>query len=243
MIVIDGGTFTMGSDRHYPEERPAHDVTVSAFEIAEAPVTVAQFALFVDATGYVTSAELPPDGYDTAPGSAVFTPTSGPVDLSDTRNWWRWEPGASWRDGAADHPVVHVSLADALAYCAWAEVRLPTETEWEWAAQGSVRGNTWEGAFPYECRGLGTTSAVGSYAPNPWGLVDALGNVWEWTGTPWAPSHEATCCSPPTEGHRQVAKGGSFLCAPDYCARYRPQARMAMAVDSPTCHLGFRVAR
>ena len=130
-----------------------------------------------------------------------------------------------------------------MAYCAWGDVRLPTEIEWEWAAQGSVRGNTWEGAFPYECRGLGTTSAVGSYAPNPWGLVDAIGNVWEWTATPWTSAHLEACCGPPSGGDRYVAKGGSFLCAPDYCARYRPQARMAMAVDSPTCHLGFRVAR
>lgn len=243
MIVIDGGTFTMGSDHHYPEERPAHAVTVASFEIAEAPVTVAQFAHFVDATGHLTSAELPPEGYDAQPGSAVFTPSPGPVDLSDPRSWWRWEPGVSWRDGGADHPVVHVSLADALAYCSWAGVRLPTEAEWEWAAQGSVRGNTWCGAFPYDCQGLGTTSPVGSYAPNPWGLVDALGNVWEWTATLWTSSHLGTCCGPPTGGERQVAKGGSFLCAPDYCARYRPQARMAMAVDSPTCHLGFRVAR
>lgn len=243
MIVIDGGSFTMGSDHDYPEERPAFAATVEGFEIAEAPVTVAQFALFVAETGHVTSAEVAPAGYDALPGSAVFVPSTGPVDLSDTRAWWSWGAGVSWRDGAPDHPVVHVSLDDALAYCTWAGVRLPTETEWEWAAQGSVRGNTWQGAFPYDCQGLGTTSPVGSYAPNPWGLVDALGNVWEWTATPWTSSHQATCCAPPADGSRQVAKGGSFLCAPDYCARYRPAARMAMAVDSTTCHLGFRVAR
>ena len=241
--MIDGGTFSMGSDAHYPEERPAHLVTVERFEIAEAPVTVAQFALFVADTGHVTSAELPPLGYDAGPGSAVFVPATGPVDLSDTRVWWAWSEGACWRDGALDHPVVHVSLADALTYCGWAGVRLPSEMEWEWAAQGSVQGNTWKGAFPYDCLGLGTTSPVGSYAPNPWGLVDALGNVWEWTSTPWTSSHVVSCCAPPSDGERQVAKGGSFLCAPDYCARYRPQARMAMAVDSTTSHLGFRVAR
>ena len=250
MIRVPAGSFTMGSDRHYPEERPAHPVGVEAFEIAEAPVTVAQFAAFVDATGHVTAAER--DG-----SAAVFTPPAHPVDLADPLQWWSLVAGAQWRHPAGpgsaavpDHPVVQVALGDALAYCAWAGVRLPTEAEWERAAQGATReeANVWHGAFPWDARGLATTSPVGSWAPNPLGLVDAVGNVWEWTTTAWTRDHQPGCCSAPATDPLspgvalQVAKGGSFLCSEDYCARYRPQARMAMAVDSPSCHLGFRVA-
>ncbi|MGB8649020.1 MAG: SUMF1/EgtB/PvdO family nonheme iron enzyme [Mycobacteriales bacterium] len=246
----------MGSDRYYPEERPAHEVHVSAFAIAEAPVTVAQFAAFVDATGHVTTAELPPPGFDVPAGSAVFTPPAGPVDLADPSAWWSWVPGACWRhptgpgsEAAPDHPVVQVSYGDARAYCAWAGVTLPTEAQWERAAQGAHCGeaNVWHGAFPWQAGGLGTTSPVGTWAPNPLGLVDAVGNVWEWTSDPWSHDHTPRCCAPAEDPLApgvalRVAKGGSFLCSEDYCARYRPAARMAMAEDSPSCHLGFRVA-
>lgn len=246
MIRVPAGTFVMGSDHDYPEERPAQTTSVGAFSIAEAPTTVAQFAAFVEATGWVTLAEQPPEGFAAAAGSAVFRPTAGPVDLADPLQWWTWVDGACWQrpDGVQDalpeHPVVQVARVDALAYCAWAGVRLPTEVEWEWAAQGSVVGNVWEGEFPWS-GGFGTT-AVGAYDPNPLGLVDCLGNVWELTFDDWTHSHEATCCAPPSVGALGLAKGGSYLCAPSYCRRYRPAARMAMALDSPACHLGFRVA-
>lgn len=246
MIPVAGGTFLMGSDRHYPEERPAHELTVEAFEVAATPVTVAEFGEFVAATGHVTTAER--DG-----GAAVFAPPSHPVDLSDPLQWWSLVAGACWRSpggpgtsAVEDHPVVQVSWSDVLAYCSFVRVRLPTEAEWELAAQGADRSqaNVWHGAFPYDARGLATTSPVGLFAPNPQGLHDAVGNVWEWTSTSWTRDHQPTCCSapPPAGVPMQVAKGGSFLCSEDYCARFRPQARMAMAVDSPSCHLGFRVA-
>ncbi len=260
MIAVPAGTFTMGSDHDYPEERPAHEVQVDAFHIEETPVTVAQFAAFVDVTDWVTAAEREPAGFAVPAGSAVFTPPDHPVDLGDPSQWWSWVAGAQWRHPTGpsstaepDHPVVQVAFEDALAYCRWAGVTLPTEVQWEWAAQGSHRGeaNVWEGAFPYAATGLATTSPVGTYPPNPSGLVDAVGNVWEWTLDLWSRDHTARprdhvspCCAPASEPPGtvlRVAKGGSFLCSEDYCARYRPEARMAMAVDAATCHLGFRV--
>jgi formylglycine-generating enzyme required for sulfatase activity len=231
----------MGSDHHYPEERPARSVAVAGFSLAATPVTVAQFASFVAATGHVTTAESDSN-------ALVFTPPPGPVDLADPLQWWSLVDGASWRnpDGrrsaVAEHPVVQVSFDDALAYCDWAHVRLPSETEWEAAAIHALVGNVWQGAFPWDARGLATTSPVGAFGAAG-GFSDQLGNVWEWTSTAWTRDHQPACCSVPTSAEARVAKGGSFLCAPEYCARYRPQARMAMAGDSPTCHLGFRVAR
>ena len=257
MITVPPGPFTMGSDNHYPEERPAHEVHVDAFLISRAPVTVAEFALFVDATRWVTSAERTPTDFDVPAGSAVFTPPDHPVDLSDPSGWWSWVEGAQWRyptgpgsSAVDDHPVVQVSYGDALAYCAWAEVSLPTEAQWERAAQGAVReqANTWDGLFPWDTTKVATTSPVGCYPPNPLGLVDAVGNVWEWTTDPWTHDHAPRCCGPAHDPLApdvvlQVAKGGSFLCSADYCARYRPSARLAMAVDSSACHLGFRTMR
>lgn len=242
-VTLPAGAFTMGSDHHYPEERPAHPVAVQAFSLAAAPVTVAEFGAFVAATGWVTTAERSASGVPA--GGAVFTPPDHPVDLSDPTGWWSWVEGASWRAplgpgsvAVDDHPVVQVSSADAVAYCDWAGVRLPTEAEWEWAAQGAPVGNVWTGEFPHA--GFGATRAVSSEEL----LGDLLGNVWEWTSSPWTSSHEVSpCCGPTTGGDLRVAKGGSFLCSPDYCARYRPAARMAMAADAVTCHLGFRVAR
>jgi formylglycine-generating enzyme required for sulfatase activity len=240
VIQVAGGTFVMGSDRHYPEERPAHPVEVAAFALAASPVTVAEFASFVAATGHVTTAER--DG-----NALVFTPPAGPVDLGDPLQWWSLVDGASWRapDGRRpaqdDHPVVQVSFQDAAAYCTWAGFRLPTEVEWEAAAQKAVVGNVWKGHFPWDARGLATTSSIGAFGSTG-GFSDQLGNVWEWTSTAWTRDHQPACCSAPVTGEARVAKGGSFLCAPEYCARYRPQARMAMAIDSPTCHLGLRVA-
>ncbi len=242
-VEVPAGSFVMGSDTAYVEERPAHEESVRGCALSASPVTVAEFAAFVSATGWTTAAEVPPEGYDAPAGSAVFTPTDGPVDLADPRQWWRWVAGACWRAPAGpgstaldDHPVVHVALADALAFCSWAGVRLPTEVEWERAAQGATVGNVWRGAFPYECLGVGTTCAV---SPG-----DFLGNVWEWTATAWTESHAPRCCAAPSAGDQlQVAKGGSYLCAPEYCARYRPSARMAMDALSTSGHLGFRVAK
>ncbi|NVN50428.1 formylglycine-generating enzyme family protein [Mycolicibacterium hippocampi] len=212
---------------------------------------------------------------DLVPGALVFQSTGGPVDLRDWRQWWRWVPGASWRhpfgpgSSIADksgHPVVQVCFADAAAYARWAGRRLPTEAEWEFAARGGstavypwgdepvpggqLMANTWQGSFPYRndgALGWSGTSPVGTFAPNTYGLLDMIGNVWEWTTTRFAGHHEvggvaSACCPPadPDPSVNQALKGGSHLCAPEYCHRYRPTARSPQSQDSATTHIGFR---
>ncbi|RQP11429.1 MAG: formylglycine-generating enzyme family protein [Microbacteriaceae bacterium] len=284
-VALSGGTFRMGSDAFYAEEGPVHEAHVGPFAIAAHAVTNVEFADFVDSTGYVTIAERPLDPADfpgaelvsLEPGALVFTPTDGPVDLRDWRQWWRWVPGACWRhprgpessiEGLETHPVVQVAFADAVAYAQWAGARLPTEVEWEFAARGGLDGatfawgetpndgtlaNTWQGSFPYRNEGaMGWvyTAPVGSFPPNGYGLFEMTGNTWEWTSTPWASRHMASGCgcgcgpSSRANGARsRVLKGGSHLCAPEYCLRYRPAARSEQAEDSATTHIGFRLAR
>ncbi|CAN5474228.1 formylglycine-generating enzyme family protein [soil metagenome] len=288
LIELPGGSFRMGSTRFYPEEAPIHTATVAPFALERHPVTNAQFAEFVDSTGYVTVAEQPLDPAlypgvapaDLLPGALVFRPTAGPVDLRDWRQWWDWASGACWRqpfgpDGdwrfadRLDHPVVQVAYPDALAYARWAGRRLPTEAEWEYAAGGGtttiyawgddaqpdgvLMANTWQGRFPYRNDGaLGWqgTSPVGAFPPNEFGLVDMIGNVWEWTSTLFTPHHrpgqaQHGCCPPtltPDPTLNQALKGGSHLCAPEYCHRYRPAARSPQSQDSATTHIGFRCA-
>ena len=301
MVRIPGGAFTMGSDRHYREERPAHPVRVGAFWMDATTVTNAQFAAFVAATGYVTVAERPldPAHYPGAkpgmlvPGALVFRMTDGPVDTSVIANWWHWTPAAQWRhpegpasnlEGREQHPVVHIAHEDAQAYALWAGKHLPTEAEWEFAARGGLDGaefvwgdelapggrhlaNTWQGPFPWRnfaADGFERTAPVGSYPPNGYGLHDMAGNVWQWTADWFAPRHAADtqkpCCTPRNPRGpsmeasfdaaqpairipRKVVKGGSFLCAPSYCRRYRPAARHAQMVDTGMSHIGFRCIR
>ena len=283
LVDLPGGTFRMGSTEFYPEEVPVHTVAVAPFAIERHPVTNAQFAEFVAATGYVTVAEQPldPSLYpavppaDLEPGALVFRPTPGPVDLRDWRQWWDWSPGAcwhrpfgpgsTWRD-RPEHPVVQVAYPDAAAYAGWAGRRLPTEAQWEFAARGGAdttyawgdepapggepMANTWQGRFPYRndgARGWVGTSPVGAFPANGFGLVDMIGNVWEWTTTQFSAHHRVgtaveSCCGP-TEADpavNQALKGGSHLCAPEYCHRYRPAARSPQSQDSATTHIGFR---
>ncbi|WNG82894.1 formylglycine-generating enzyme family protein [Mycobacterium sp. ITM-2016-00316] len=283
LAALPGGTYRMGSSHFYPEEAPVHDVTVAPFAIERHPVTNAQFAEFVAATGHVTVAEqqLDPAAFpgvpadELVPGSLVFQPTAGPVDLRDWRQWWTWVPGASWKhpkgpgstfEDRPDHPVVQVAYPDAAAYAAWAGRRLPTEEQWEYAARagatsayawgddvrpgGALMANTWQGAFPYRnggALGWAGTSPVGTFPANGFGLFDMIGNVWEWTATRYAPRHRAHpevsgCCPAPggDPSVNQVLKGGSHLCAPEYCHRYRPAARSPQSQDSSTTHIGFR---
>ena len=179
---------------------------------------------------------------------------------------WRqpWGPGSDV-DDRPDHPVVQVSFVDAAAYASWAGRRLPTEAEWEFAAHGGssttypwgddvapggeLMANTWQGCFPYRndgARGWVGTSPVGVFPPNGFGLFDVIGNVWEWTTTRYSLRHRpvaGACCPParePDPGVNQTLKGGSHLCAPEYCHRYRPSARSAQSQDSATTHIGFR---
>ncbi|QFU16077.1 SUMF1/EgtB/PvdO family nonheme iron enzyme [Microvirga thermotolerans] len=298
MVWLPGGTFRMGSDRHYPEEAPVHRVTVDGFWMDAAPVTNRQFRAFVAATGHVTVAEKRPDPKDypgalphmLKAGSLVFSPPDHPVPLNDWSRWWAFVFGANWRrpygpgssiEGLDDHPVVHVAYPDAEAYARWAGKELPTEAEWEFAARGGLDGaefawgdeltpdgrhmaNTWQGLFPFQNSredGYERTSPVRAYPPNGYGLYDMIGNVWEWTGDWYEPKHPADaakpCCIPsnPRGGReeasydpcqpeiripRKVLKGGSHLCAPSYCRRYRPAARHPEPVDTSTSHVGFR---
>lgn len=296
MVRVPGGTFRMGSDRHYPEEAPSHRVAVDEFWIDTTPVTNAAFAAFVRATGHVTFAETVPDPRDYPgalphlifAGSLVFTQPKHPVDLRDWSQWWTLCKGADWRHpsgpdsnlkGRDAHPVVHVAFGDALAYARWAGKDLPTEAEWEFAARGGLDGadyawgdtfmpgdramaNTWHGEFPHQRLSRHKrTSPVGAFPPNGYGIYDMIGNVWEWTTDWWSQRHPAdaakACCIPenPRGGPesasydpdmpeiripRKVIKGGSHLCAPNYCRRYRPAARHAEPVDTSTSHLGFR---
>ena len=298
MIWIPGGTFVMGSDHHYPEERPAHRVTVDGFRIDRTPVTNQQFRSFARATGHVTFAEIPPDPaqYPGAlphmlyAGSLVFMPPRQLRGLDDWSQWWSFLKGANWRrptgpgsnlGGKDTHPVVHIAYADALAYARWAGKDLPTEAEWEFAARGGLdaaeyawgdelvpggahMANIWQGQFPLEnlgADGYERTSPVSAFPPNGYGVHDMIGNVWEWTSDWWSARHEPDaakpCCIPrnPRGGReansldprqpairipRKVLKGGSHLCAPNYCRRYRPAARHAEPVDTSTSHVGFR---
>jgi formylglycine-generating enzyme len=298
MVWIPGGTFRMGSDKHYPEEAPAHRVTVDGFWIDRTPVTNREFRRFVNATGYVTLAEIKPKATDypgalphmLKAGSLVFTPPGRAVDLRDWGQCWAFKFGASWRrpygprssiSGLDEHPVVHVAWCDVEAYAKWAGKELPTEAEWEFAARGGLDGaefawgdelspggkhlaNTWQGLFPNQNLaqdGYERTSPVTAFPPNAYGLYDMIGNVWEWTADWWSQRHQTdapkACCipenprgGPEAASHdpchpiakiaRKVLKGGSHLCAPNYCRRYRPAARHAQQIDSSMSHIGFR---
>lgn len=310
MVFVTGGAFLMGSESHYPEEAPIRRAMVGDFWIDSHLVTNRQFAAFVQATGHKTFAEIAPDPKDypgMAPemavaGSAVFTPTPGPVPLNDPGQWWHYVFGADWRHPLGphstiadipDHPVVQIAYADARAYAAWAGKSLPTEAEWEYAARGGaasgpfawgteltpggeLMANIWQGEFPWRRSGplaASRTTPVGSFPPNGFGLYDMIGNVWEWTRD-WYSTRTAesageaestggpakSCCGPPRARlarkaesfdpcqaglkiPQKVCKGGSHLCAENYCRRYRPAARHPQAIDSPTSHIGFRCVR
>jgi sulfatase modifying factor 1 len=275
MAAIPAGSFIMGSDADEGEpgdgEAPARRVHLPAFRIDRTAVSNREFAAFVQATGYVSLAEevgvsfvfaglLPDD----------FPPTRGVVDAP----WWREVEGACWSqpegpgscvDQRADHPVVHVSWHDAVAYCHWAGKRLATEAEWEYAARGGLAGkryawgdeltpdgvhrcNIWQGRFPMrntQDDGFYGTAPVDAFEANGFGLFNVCGNVWEWCAD-WFDNHftrdDLTNPRSPMHGNRRVIRGGSFLCHESYCNRYRVAARSSNGPDATTSHMGFRCA-
>ncbi|MFM2301479.1 MAG: hypothetical protein RLZZ84_1215 [Pseudomonadota bacterium] len=259
MAWVPGGSFTMGDDPQYPEEGPPRTVRVQGFWIDVHELTNAEFAAFVNATGYRTLAERTPPQLPGAPaemrvpGSAVFN-----VPTADNPAWWRWVVGAQWRhpSGAAENitgkpndPVVQIAYQDAQAYAAWAGKQLPSEAQWEYAARagaaalpvpidaaGQPQANFYQGVFPVKnlaTDGYIGRAPVGCFKPNAFGLYDMIGNVWEWTSTSGA--------RPGAAEPVNVIKGGSYLCATNYCARYRPAARQFQERGLGTDHIGFRL--
>lgn len=244
-VAIPAGIVLLGEDG---DGRPGIATQVAAFRIDAHEVTNRQFAAFVAATRHRTRAER--EG-----GSAVFVAPTEPVPLDNATRWWRFVNGADWRhpqgpssalNGHWQDPVVHVDRTDAAAYAAWAGGVLPTAEQWERAARGGqtnprdpgswafdhgrARANVWEGIFPIAdtgADGYAGIAPVARFPANGFSLYDMVGNVWEWVSG---------------DGSVGLVKGGSFLCATNYCANFRPAAFQAQEQDFPTSHIGFRVA-
>ena len=265
-LALQGGVFLMGTDypHGYPEdgEGPVRPVTVPPFEIDAFPVTNSRFANFIRETGYLTDAErfgwsfvfwkqIPRDRFESLVEDTV---AAAP--------WWCKVPGARWSepygpgsstDDIQDHPVVHVSWNDASAFCDWANLALPTEAQWEYAARGGLEQklfpwgddltpngqhlcNVWQGRFPYQNTaedGYPATSPVTAFPPNQYGLYSVTGNTWEWCLTPFREDLSEA----------KVIKGGSFLCHASYCNRYRLAARTSNTPESSASNIGFRCVR
>lgn len=280
MILVRGGAFEMGARPMHAEEGPPTPVDVGDFWIDRTEVTNADFARFVQATGYVTQAERPLDpraypglsGDDLKPSGVVFVGADTPGEPNPLR-WWRVIPGADWRHplgpkssivGRDTQPVVQIAWQDAMAYARWLGRDLPTEAEWEYAAQagksatrfvwgeapfdpGKPQANVWQGAYPVLDTGddgyRATVAPVGCFPANGLGLHDMAGNVWEWTKDAYRPGIDPAgpAPEPGNPGQREhVIKGGSFLCAPSFCYRYRPAARQPGPTDTGENHIGFR---
>ena len=293
MVWIPGGSFKMGTDdQMFPDAHPMHNTTVRGFLMDEHEVTNAEFAQFVQATQYKTIAEqklnpkdypgVPPESL--VPGSAVFTPPNHKVSLDNPMQWWQYVAGADWRHptgpnssiaGLENYPAIHISYEDAAAYAKWAGKRLPTEAEWEYAAQagrgnhryywgdelkpgGKWVANIFQGDFPGSNSaedGFVGIAPVKSYAPNPFGLYDMDGNVWEWCNDFYRPDYYSHSpannpTGPPDsydpeepDAVKRVQRGGSFLCSDQYCIRYRQGSRGKGEVKSGSNNLGFRCVK
>jgi formylglycine-generating enzyme len=259
MVWVPGGSVTMGEDPLYPEEGPPRTVTLKGFWIDAHEVTNAEFSAFVKATGYKTMAERDPPKLPGAPpemlqrGSAVFQ-----VPSQQDPSWWRWVIGAQWRHpsgpqetiaGRDREPVVQIAWEDAQAYAKWTGKQLPSEEQWEYAARagapslpepidatGKPQANYYQGVFPIKnlnTDGFAGRAPVGCFKPNAFGIHDMIGNVWEWTRTQGSRDD--------TNEPVNVIKGGSYLCASNYCARYRPAARQFQERGLGTDHIGFRL--
>lgn len=285
-VRIEGGSFVMGSDAVYPDqEGPLRETSVSGFWIDPHEVTNRQFGEFVQATEFVTVAEMPVDPAVFGvprdqipadllePGSGVFSPPDRPS--RNYNDWWTYIPGANWKkpygpkgpDARPDQPVVHLAFDDMQAYAAWKQGRLPTEAEWEFAASAGAAkytdqpdpdaANTWQGVFPVDNQmsdGFKGIAPVGCFQPNANGLYDMVGNVWEVTADFYRPGHdpqersdprgpsENSAYDPMNAGPpTRVMKGGSYLCAPNYCQRYRPESRQGRDPGLGASNVGFRL--
>lgn len=286
MAYIPAGQFRLGSTQGYRDELPlssGQQTGINAFWIDQTEVTNAQFASFVKVTGYVTDAEK-------QRGAAVFiAPKTG--EAIHNNSWWHYVKGASWQhpagpnsniQGKEHEPVILLTRNDAEHYAVWLGRDLPTEAQWEYAAKaqagdnkqqghaphdahGTPAANYWQGDFPLrndQTDHFAGLAPVGCYAPNAFGLYDMIGNVWEWTQTPYSSSHDDSTdashqnhggdassvfrqshshgVQPNIDGAIGVIKGGSYLCAANYCVRYRAAARFPQEVDLATNHVGFR---
>ena len=274
---IPGGTFLMGDSTGDGNpgdgETPVHRVYLPAYSIDTTSVTNEQFARFVDDTGYVTEAQS--FGFSAVFHLALQTSPEHVMSSAGGTPWWLGVRGADWAhpggpgsglEGKEDHPVVHVSWNDAIAYCEWAGRRLPSEAEWERASRGGIEGakhpwgdelleagtgrwlcNIWQGTFPTQNTvddGWLTTAPVRTFTPNGFGLWQTVGNVWEWCSDWSSPTYYASSPrkSPtgPVGGTQRVLRGGSYLCHDSYCNRYRNSARSANTPDSSMGNAGFR---
>jgi len=279
-VSLPGGVFAMGdahSDGFYGDgETPVHPVELSPFTIDATTVTNADFAKFVHATGYVTEAES--FGFSAVFHLVLAADSDDLLGHPPQTPWWVGVKGADWRhpegrhsdvEERGNHPVVHVSWNDAQAYCAWADRRLPTEAQWEFASRGGLSGarypwgdellsadgswqvNIWQGTFPTvntQDDGFLTTAPVCSYRPNGYGLWQTVGNVWEWCEDTFSPTTYRQHADAglvrdprgPKSGQPRVMRGGSYLCHDSYCNRYRNAARSSNTPDSSMGNAGFR---
>ena len=255
MVLIEGGTTTIGNNSGELHEQPEFRVKLHSYFMDISPVTVAEFRKFMEETGYVTYAEK-------FGNSAIYNFEKNKWELIDGANW-EYPLGPSGEKAPDEHPVTHVSWHDANAYAKWAGKRLPTEFEWEYAARKGIpadwryswgkelkdslgyRANVWQGEFPGQNKQLDgylLTSPVGWFGTNLSGLTDMGGNVWEWCKDAYAPYPSSPASFPVVEENK-ILRGGSFMCDSTFCHGYRLTHRNSTSSESSFFHTGFRCVK